>query len=184
MGGAFAQFTHDRPRRRRHAAHLRSAAAIAASLVCVAAPSLAADNFCTQLKAIVADAPNSFNNFRGAQTKQEMSAVEPKTLVDYYAANNPPDGALSCEIETQDVAYSDGRHTPNYTCEFPNAGKNRSLGARTLAGRAAACLGNVSKPSGMSGYSSFHSNDYTVSFTSLSGGNSPTVTFMIQSDQR
>jgi hypothetical protein len=185
MADTFAQSTHDGSGRRGRRTRLASATAIAASLICVAAPSLAADNFCKQLNAIVADAPNGFDNFRGALTKQEASTVDtPPVMEDYYAANNPPDGAVSCAIQRQDVAESDGRRIPNYTCEFPNTGKNKNAGARTLANRAAACLGNVSRPSGMTGYVSFHTNDYAVSFTALSGGNSPNVVFMIQSDRR
>ncbi len=169
-------------------ARLASAAMMAASLVWFASPAMAADNFCTQLKAIAADAPNGFSTLRGAQTKQEASAAAPYGMVDYYAVSSSLDGASSCDIEIQETATSDGLHYPNYACEFPITGKNKGTATRKLANRVAACLGNVSRPAGPGldadgGMLLFHSTDYSVSYSTISGPFRPTISFSIQSEK-
>src|SRR5579872_2518400 len=102
------------------------------------------DPICAQVQAIVADAANGFAKFQGELTKKENSSVEPPTTVDYYAASGAPAGAISCDIEIQETASSDGHHYPNYACQFPIAGADKGAAVRKLANQIVACLPGTS----------------------------------------
>lgn len=146
------------------------------------------DPFCAQLQAIVADAPNSFAKFQGELTKKQTSQVEPVVTVDYYAASGAPVGAISCDIE-MDETSSDGRHHPNYSCEFPIAGANKGTALRKLASQAAVCLPGVSRPMGPGvdkdgGMLTAHASDYATSYLFLAGPAKATMAFSIQSERK
>lgn len=147
------------------------------------------DPICAQVQAIVADAPNGFAKFQGALTKKESSSVEPPTTVDYYAASGEPAGAVSCDIEIQEIATSDGHHFPNYACEFPIAGADKGAAVRKLANQLVACLPGTSRPIGpglnkQGGMLDAHANDYSVSYMFLAGPAQPTALFSIQSERK
>jgi tetratricopeptide (TPR) repeat protein len=149
----------------------------------------ASDNFCAQIQAIVADAPNSFTAFRGQLTRQETSQVPPPTTVDHYAASGAPGGTTACEITARHTATDTGRYLPNYTCEFPISGTNKGAATRSLASRVAACLPGISRPMGPglskdSGMLTAHSSDYSLSYLFLSGPASQTTTFSIQNGRK
>jgi hypothetical protein len=164
-------------------------ATIAAANIVGGASAAPAVKLCGQLRAIVADAPNSFAAFKGTQTSQEKSKVEPYDLIDHYAATGWPDGAASCEITMNDVATSYGQRYPNYSCEFPITGDNKGATTKKLAMRAAACLPGTSHPIGPGldkdgGMLLAHSKDYTVGYSFISGPATNTVSMLIQSDKK
>lgn len=182
------QFCHpDRAMTRMHPfAAVTAALALFAPLNAEAAGS---DPFCTQLQAIVADAPNGFAKFQGALTKKEASTVDsPAVMMDYFAASGAPAGAVSCDIEMQETT-STGNHYPNYACEFPIVGSNKGAAVRKLANQVAACLPGISRPIGPgldkdSGMLDAHSSDYSVSYQFLAGPAKPTMSFSIQSERK
>jgi hypothetical protein len=159
-------------------------AAIAAPVA--GAQAAGSDQFCTQLKAVVADAPNGFASLQGSKTRQEPSSTDAGIIFDHYAVSSALDGAASCEMTAQEAATSDGKHFPNYSCDFPITGSDKGAATKKLAGRVTACLPGVSHPSGPGlrkdgGMLTAHSADYTVSYSFISGPAHSNISFSIQS---
>lgn len=163
---------------------VQAALATAASV-----PVAARDTFCAQIRAIVADAPNSFAAFKGQLTKQETSSVPPPTMVDHFAARGAPEGATTCEIRVRHTATEAGLYLPNYSCAFPIAGADKGAATHRLANRVAACLPGISRPIGPGlkkdgGMLDAHSSDYSLSYFFLSGPATQTITFSIQNGRK
>ncbi|MBU6297173.1 MAG: hypothetical protein KGJ79_04635 [Alphaproteobacteria bacterium] len=183
--------------------HLAAAAILATAGASVTGPA-AADNFCRQLKAVVADAPNGFASFRGAfsrtRTEPNIPGFDdiddtPDIVLDIYVAKGWPDGALSCEIQTEESTPPGKLLYPGYKCEFPIQGTDKGAATRELALRAGNCVGNVNNatvtglyPNG--GMLNFDSKDGTVSYLLSSGTYresgppTSTITFTIQYNKR
>jgi hypothetical protein len=106
-------------------------------LVSTATPAFA-DDFCTQLKSIVADASTGFSTLRGAQSKKDETFT-------YFNATGAPQDAASCSIEVT-VASASGQHTSAYACEFPTTLSNKGAAVKKLAGRIEHCLGIRANP--------------------------------------
>ena len=160
---------------------------IAASIA--AAQAASTDQFCKQLKAVVAEAPNGFASLQGQKTSQEASQTDPGTSFDHYAVSATLDGATSCDMMLEQPASSDGKHFPNYTCAFQITGGDKGVATRKLATRVAACLPGISHPSGPGldkdgGMLTAHSADYSVGYSFISGPASTTIKFSIQSDTK
>jgi hypothetical protein len=102
-------------------------------------PNLAsADEFCTQLKAIVGDASNNFSQFRGTQKNQDDESKY--FTLENFTAKGWPVGAVTCQI-TDTVRKSSKKRGPtSYNCEFPINGENQGLATLAFAKRVASCL--------------------------------------------
>ena len=166
------------------------AAAIMA-VASLASSALAADesDFCKQYRAIAADAPHGFASFRGEQTKQEKSTVEPYDLINTYSATGWPDGALNCHIEMRDEPTSDGHRYPNYYCEFAMLAADKGKALRRMASRIAACVRGASRPSGPGlekegGMLTWHARDRGVHYSAFAGPSNPNIRILIQSERR
>lgn len=166
-----------------------SAAALAAVLFCASAHAEGERDFCKQYKAIVTDAANGFEGFRGERTKRQKATVPPFGTIDFYAAKSWPDGALNCHIEMRDEATEDGHQYPNYYCEFPMLASDKGKALKKLATRIAACTPGASKPAGpgldaQGGMLAWHSKNSDVHFSGFAGPSNPNVRILVQAEHR
>lgn len=165
----------------------------------LAPPALAGD-FCTEMKAVVADAPNGFSAFRGTlQSTQTTKLPDPSEeygtidiVTEYYSASGWPDGAQSCRIEVPQEDASEKRRYAYYTCAFPVTGTDVGAATSQFASRVGACLGDFRNPvigkSDRTGAMLIATaNDGRTEYWFSSGsydasGRKRTITFKIQSD--